>query len=92
MKSEQRFEIRRQIRKGAVTGVDKRAGCGPADSDAVEDGASVRGFGHPPRIGNPVGQSDQRRAPASRTGTEITAVRTDIPSWSWRSVLIRRPG
>ena len=73
MKGEELIEICGQIREGSVTGVDERAGRGPADPDTVEDGAAVRGVGHAPRIGNASSRSAQRRA-------EIIAVRTDIPS------------
>src|SRR6202790_3022693 len=48
---EEAVEICRQVCDGAVTGVEERAGRGPADRDTVEDGAAILGVDHAPRIG-----------------------------------------
>ena len=51
VKGEEAVEIRRQVRDGAVTGVEERASRGPADLDTVEGGAAILGVDHAPRIG-----------------------------------------
>jgi len=51
MQGEEAVEIRGQVCEGPVTGVDQRTGRGPADPDAVEDGATILGVDHAPRIG-----------------------------------------
>jgi hypothetical protein len=76
VKGEELRDIGGEVREGAVTGIEECAGRWSADSDAVEDGATILGVGHPPRIGTAVGQSAQRRA-----GGEIIADRTDMPSF-----------
>ena len=43
MQGEEAAEIRGQLRDGVVTGVDERAGRGPADPDTVEDGSAILG-------------------------------------------------
>ncbi len=52
VQGEECIEIRGQIPKAAIVGVDEGTCSGPADPDAVEDGAAVLGVGHPPRISN----------------------------------------
>jgi hypothetical protein len=51
VQGEEAVEIRRQVRDGAVTGVEERTSRGPADPDTVEDGAAIPGVDHAPRIG-----------------------------------------
>ncbi|MDT5330980.1 MAG: hypothetical protein QOF31_2277, partial [Mycobacterium sp.] len=51
VKGEEAVEIRRQVCDGAVTGVEQRASRGPADPDTVEDGTTILGVDHAPRIG-----------------------------------------
>lgn len=42
VQAEKLIEVRGQIRKRAVAGVEQRAGGRPAETDTVEDGAAVR--------------------------------------------------
>jgi hypothetical protein len=55
VKGEETVEIRRQVRDGAVTGVEERSSRRPADLDTVEDGAAILGVDHAPRIGSSSG-------------------------------------
>jgi hypothetical protein len=54
VQSKESVEIRRQARDGAVTGLEKRASCGPADPDTVEDGTAIPGLDHALRISTPL--------------------------------------
>jgi hypothetical protein len=69
VEGEEAVEIRRQVCDGAVTGVEERAGRGPADPDTVEDGAAILGVDHAPRIGT----SSSDWHPDSRGGTTWTS-------------------
>jgi hypothetical protein len=51
VKGEKPVEIRRQVRDGAVAGVEESASRGPAEPDTIEDGAAIVGLDHAPRIG-----------------------------------------
>jgi hypothetical protein len=53
MKGEEAVEIRRPLCDGAVTGVEERASRGAADPDTVEDGVTILGVDHAPRISTP---------------------------------------
>jgi hypothetical protein len=84
VKGEEAVEIRRQARDDAVTGVEERASRGPADPDAVEDGAAILGVDHAPRIGT--ASSDWLRD--SRGHTD--AVDLDPPIYGWNAGRTKR--